>query len=234
LASVKILEVEGIHTYYDLSHVLFDVSISISKGEIVGLLGRNGAGKSTTIKSIMGLTPPKEGKIILNGKDITRKKPFAIVKEGLSFVPDDRRVFADLKVEDNLEIPFKREGYWNKQRIYEFFPQLKDIEDRRAGYLSGGEQQMLAIGRALINNADLLLLDEPMEGLAPLLVRELEKQVLKLKEMGLSILLAEQNINSVLRLVDRVYVIDNGRIKFEGTPKDLEKNEEIKRKYLGV
>ena len=234
MASVKILEVEGIHTYYDLSHVLFDVSISISKGEIVGLLGRNGAGKSTTIKSIMGLTPPKEGKIILNGKDITRKKPFAIVKEGLSFVPDDRRVFADLKVEDNLEIPFKREGYWNKQRIYEFFPQLKDIEDRRAGYLSGGEQQMLAIGRALINNADLLLLDEPMEGLAPLLVRELEKQVLKLKEMGLSILLAEQNINSVLRLVDRVYVIDNGRIKFEGTPKDLEKNEEIKRKYLGV
>jgi branched-chain amino acid transport system ATP-binding protein len=228
------LDVKGIHTYYGLSHILFDVSFTVSKGEVVGLLGRNGAGKSTTMRSIMGLTPPKAGAITFNGADITGRKPYLLVRDGIGYVPDDRRVFAGLSVDDNLEIAFQRSNDWNKERIYDLFPALAEIKTRKAGNLSGGEQQMLAIARALMNGPELLLLDEPTEGLAPLIVRSLEEQILKLKEAGISILLSEQNVRSALRMITRAYIIDEGIIRFEGTVADLEANEEVKKKYLMV
>ena len=228
------LSVNGIHTFYGLSHILFEVSLTVSQGEIVGLLGRNGAGKSTTMRSIMGLTPPRQGTITFKAKPITREKAFLLVRRGIAYVPDDRRVFADLSVDDNLEITFRRNDDWNKGRVYDLFPVLGEIRSRRGGNLSGGEQQMLAIGRALMSSPELLLLDEPTEGLAPLIVRDLEKQILKLRETGISILLSEQNVKSALKLISRVYVIDNGRIRFEGSLADFEANEEIKKKYLMV
>jgi branched-chain amino acid transport system ATP-binding protein len=228
------LRVDKIHTFYGLSHILFDVSLTVAKGEVVGLLGRNGAGKSTTMRSIVGLTPPKQGAILFKGQDITGKKPFLLVRRGLAFVPDDRRVFADLTVDDNLEIPFSRNNEWTRDRVYGLFPALAEIKSRRAGNLSGGEQQMLTIGRALMNSPELILLDEPTEGLAPLIVRDLEQQILKLKQAEISILLSEQNVKSALKLSNRVYVIDNGRIRFGGTVADFEADEETKKKYLMV
>src|SRR5271157_1191496 len=228
------LSVSAIHTYYGISHILFDVSLAVSKGEVVGLLGRNGAGKSTTMRSIMGLTPPKQGTIFFNGEDITGKKAYLLVRDGIAYVPDDRRVFADLTVDDNLEIPFIRSSEWTRDRVYDLFPALREMKSRRAGNLSGGEQQMLTIARALVTGPELLLLDEPTEGLAPLIVRDLEEQILKLRDTGISILLSEQNFKSALKLVNRVYVIDNGRIRFEGTVAELEANEEVKKKYLMV
>jgi branched-chain amino acid transport system ATP-binding protein len=228
------LSVNGIHTYYGLSHILFDVSFAVSQREIVGLIGRNGAGKSTTMRSIMGLTPPREGTISFKGNPITGGKAYLLVRQGIAYVPDDRRVFADLSVDDNLEIAFRRGDAWNKQRVYELFPALAEMKSRRGGNLSGGEQQMLTIGRALMSSPELLLLDEPTEGLAPLIVRNLEEQTLRLREAGISILLSEQNVKSALKLINRVYVIDNGRIVFDGSGSDLNANEEIKKKYLMV
>ena len=228
------LEVEKIHTYYGLSHVLFDVSLSLVKGEIVGILGRNGAGKSTTMRSIACYTPPRQGSITFKGISITGKSPFLLVREGISYVPDDRRVFADLSVDDNLEITFRRNNEWPKERVYDLFPALADIKTRSAGNLSGGEQQMLTIGRALTTSPELLLLDEPTEGLAPMIVKDLEQQILKLRDAGISILLSEQNVKSALNLVSRVYVIDNGRIRFAGSVADLRADEEVRKKYLMV
>jgi branched-chain amino acid transport system ATP-binding protein len=227
------LNVKNIHTYYGSSHILFDISLTVSKGEVVGLLGRNGAGKSTTMRSIMGLTPPKEGTITFN--DITGRKPYLVVRDGMGYVPDDRRVFADLSVDDNLEIVHhSSQGDWTKERVYALFPALGEIRTRRAGNLSGGEQQMLTIARALMGSPELLLLDEPTEGLAPLIVIGLEEQILKLRDAGISILLSEQNVRSALKMISRVYVIDNGRIRFEGTVAQLEADEEVKKKYLMV
>ncbi len=228
------LSVRGIHTYYGLSHILYDVSLDVSQGEIVGLLGRNGAGKSTTMRSIAGLTPPKQGNIAFLGASTAGKHAYELVRQGIAYVPDDRRVFADLSVDDNLEITYKRGDRWTKERVYGLFPALKEIKDRRSGNLSGGEQQMLAIGRSLMTSPDLLLLDEPTEGLAPLIVRDLEEQILRLRDSGISILLSEQNIKSALRLIGRAYVIDNGRIRYEGTVTELEANDEIKKRYLMV
>lgn len=228
------LDVSRIHTFYDTSHVLFDVSFKLQKGELVGLLGRNGAGKSTTLRSIMGLTPPKQGRITYNGEDVTGQKPHILSRMGIGYVPDDRRVFADLSIDDNLEIVHRTKTDWGKERVYSLFPALKEIRTRLGGNLSGGEQQMLTIGRALMSSPDLLLLDEPTEGLAPLVVRQLEKQILALKKTGISILLSEQNVKSALKLIDRVYVIDNGYIRYEGTAVEFNQNAEIKRKYLMV
>jgi len=228
------LNVDKIHTYYGSSHILFEVSLTVDRAEVVGLLGRNGAGKSTTLRSIMGLTPPKDGRITFNGEDITGQKAYVLVRKGIAYVPDDRRVFADLNIDDNLEIVHNRKTDWSKERVYTLFPTLKEIRTRRSGNLSGGEQQMLTIGRALMSSPELLLLDEPTEGLAPLIVRELENQILAMKEAGISILLTEQNVKSALKLINRVYVIDNGRIRFEGTIADFEGNEEVKKKYLMV
>jgi branched-chain amino acid transport system ATP-binding protein len=230
------LQVEQIHTFYGLSHILFGVSLDISEGEVVCLLGRNGAGKSTTMKSIIGLTPPRKGTIRFRGKSTGNKKPFMLAREGMGYVPDDRRVFADLTVGENLEISERnfQEGGWNKERVYAFFPALSRIDTRRAGYLSGGEQQMLTIARALMTNPALLLLDEPTEGLAPIIVNTLEEQIAKLKTAGLTVLLAEQNLEVALRLSDRGYVIDNGVIRYHGTISDLRDNDEVRKKYLLV
>jgi branched-chain amino acid transport system ATP-binding protein len=231
------LEVKDINTYYGLSHILFDVSLSVHTGEIVCLLGRNGAGKSTTMKSIMGLTPPKQGEIVFKGDRVTGLPAYQICRRGVGFVPDDRRVFADLTVGENLEISARpRQGIdgWDKQRVYNFFPALRALDGRRAGVLSGGEQQMLTIGRALITNPDLLLLDEPTEGLAPIIVEMLEEKILELKAGGLSVLLAEQNQNVALRLSDRAYIIDNGHIRYQGSIEDLRRDEAIRHKYLLV
>jgi branched-chain amino acid transport system ATP-binding protein len=228
------LNVEGIHAYYGLSHILFGVSLTVNKGEVVGLLGRNGAGKSTTMRSIMGLTPPKDGRIVFNDENITGRKPYLLFRKGIGYVPDDRRVFADLTVDDNLDIVHRRTDEWTKDRVYSLFPALGEIKTRRAGNLSGGEQQMLTIARALMGSPELLLLDEPTEGLAPLIVRDLEEQIIKLKDVGISILLSEQNVKSALKMISRAYVIDNGRIRFEGTVGELEANEEVKKKYLMV
>jgi branched-chain amino acid transport system ATP-binding protein len=233
------LQVQGIHTFYGLSHILFDVSITVGKGEVVCILGRNGAGKSTLMRSIMGLTPPRQGRIVLAGQDVTGLKPHLLCRRGLGYVPDDRRVFADLTVGENLEIvalaPRGGDGPgWTKEAVYEFFPGLAGIDSRQAGHLSGGEQQMLTIGRALMTNPEFLLLDEPTEGLAPLVVRMLAERIAQLKDKGLTVLLAEQNQDVALGLSDRGYIIDNGVIRYQGSIEDLRANEEIRRKYLLV
>ncbi len=248
------LEVEGIHTFYGLSHILFGVSLRVEPGEIVCLLGRNGAGKTTTMKSVMGLAPPKQGSIRFKGEEISGKEPYLLARKGIGYVPDDRRIFADLTVGENLEIAARssepsdyalrpcsgraqdKTGFaqWDKERVYELFPALKAIESRKGGCLSGGEQKMLAIARALMGNPELLLLDEPTEGLAPMLVRSLEEQIKKLRETGLTVLLAEQNVRSALRLGDRGYIIDNGQIRYQGSIEELREDEEVRKKYLLV
>jgi branched-chain amino acid transport system ATP-binding protein len=231
------LEVEEIHTYYGMSHILFGVSLNVSKGEIVCLLGRNGAGKSTTMRSIMGLTPPRQGKISFKGNTIAGKKPYQLARLGIGYVPDNRRVFADLTVRDNLEISEKAisgENSWNVDSVYDFFPPLRKIDSRKAGFLSGGEQQMLTIARALMTNPEFLLLDEPTEGLAPMIVELLEKQISALRDKGLTVLLAEQNLSVSLNLSNRGYIIDNGVIRFHGSVEDLRDNKEIRKKYLLV
>lgn len=230
------LKVLGIHTYYGLSHILFDVSLEVKEAQVACLLGRNGAGKTTTLKSIMGLVPPRQGKVIFQNEDITGAQPYILVKKGIGYVPDDRRIFADLSVKDNLEIAArKRNGkeQWTLERVYELFPSLKAFSDRRGGLLSGGEQKMLAIGRALMTNPELLLLDEPTEGLAPLLVRNLRETIETLKSAGLTVLLAEQNVKFTLKLSDYGYIIDDGRICYQGTVQELISSEEV-RKTCGL
>jgi len=226
------LEVKGIHTYYGLSHILFDVSLKVKKGQVVCLLGRNGAGKTTTFRSIMGLNPPSRGEIRFNETDVTGMAPYQLVRRGMGWVPDDRRIFADLTVGENLEIA-EREGSgdekWEKQKVYHLFPALKDLDSRKGGLLSGGEQKMLAIGRALMTNPQFVLLDEPTEGLAPVLVKSLGERIKKLKEAGLTVLLAEQNVKFTLTLSDYGYIIDNGRICYQGPVEELVDNEEVKR-----
>jgi branched-chain amino acid transport system ATP-binding protein len=220
-----------------LSHILFGVSLRVGQGQVVSLLGRNGAGKTTTMKSIIGLAPPRRGSIRFKDEEIIGKQPYVLARKGIGYVPDDRRIFADLTVGENLEIAErggrKREG-WDMEKVYELFPTLKDIESRKGGCLSGGEQKMLAIARALMGNPELLLLDEPTEGLAPTLVHALEEQVVKLKEAGLTVLLAEQNVRSALRLSDHGYIIDNGQIRYQGSVEELEENEEVRKRYLLV
>ena len=231
------LEVEGIHTFYGLSHILFGVSLKVDRGEVVCLLGRNGAGKTTTMKSIIGLTPPKQGSIRFKGEEIIGTEPYLLARKGIGYIPDDRRIFADLTVGENLEIAIREasgSGGWNKERVHELFPALKNIESRRGGCLSGGEQKMLAIARALMGNPEFLLLDEPYEGLAPLLVHAIEGQIRKLREAGLTVFVAEQNVRSTLRISDRGYIIDNGQIRYHGSIEQLRDNEEVRKKYLLV
>jgi len=234
-----ILEVNQINTYYETSHILFDVSLSIESGEVVCLLGRNGAGKTTTLRSIMGLTPPKSGSVRFHGEEIKGKPPYRIAQKGMGYVPDNRLIFPDLTVRENIELAckvpkdFKGEA-WTVDRIYTLFPLLKRLDKRLGGYLSGGEQQMLTVGRTLMGNPDLLLLDEPVEGLAPLVVRDLGEQILKLKNMGQTILFSEQNVKFATRIAERAYVIDRGKIQYQGSIEDLNANEKIKKKYLMI
>ncbi len=230
------LKTEEIHTYYGDSHILQGVSINVKKREVVCLLGRNGAGKSTTIKSIIGLVPPRKGRILFQGEDVTRLSPYRKVWMGMSYVPEDRRVFSQLTVEENLEVALmasRRKGSWTAKEIFEVLPTLYKLRHRKAGNLSGGEQQILAIARAILANPHLLLLDEPCEGLAPVIVEELEKMILEIREQ-VTILLAEQNASFALRVSHRGYIIEKGRIKFEGTKEELTKNEEVKRRYLAL
>ncbi len=232
------LEVESINTFYGLSHILFDVSLEVDEGESVVLLGRNGAGKTTTMRSIMGLTPPKSGKVVFKGKDVTAGVPFRVARLGMGFVPEDRRIFPDLTVHANLEVGHKGTGgktnKWNYDRIYGFFPRLKELSNRRGGTLSGGEQQMLTIARTLIGDPDLILLDEPSEGLAPIVVKMLGGFIDEIKREGVTILLSEQNVKFALKHSDRAYIVDNGHIKYRGSVEDLEKNEDVKKRYLAV
>jgi branched-chain amino acid transport system ATP-binding protein len=231
------LEVEGIQTFYGLSHILFGVSLKVDREEVVCLLGRNGAGKTTTMKSIIGITPPKQGSIKFKGEEIIGIEPYLLTRKGIGYIPDDRRIFADLTVGENLEIAIREAkggGGWNKERVHELFPALKNIESRRGGCLSGGEQKMLAIARSLMGNPEFILLDEPFEGLAPLLVYSLEGQIKKLRDAGLTVFIAEQNVRSTLRISDRGYIIDNGQIRYHGSITELRDNEEVRKKYLLV
>jgi branched-chain amino acid transport system ATP-binding protein len=234
--SEEILDIKEINTFYGLSHVLFDLSISIQEGELVCLLGRNGAGKTTTMRSIIGLTPPRSGSIRFRGQELIGKRAYEIVRCGLGYVPGDRRVYPNLTVRDNLDVGKRSRGgvdEWSLERVYNLFPRLKMLESNLGGYLSGGEQQMLTVARSLMGNPKLLLLDEPSEGLAPILVRTLEEQILKLKAEGITILLAEQNVKSALRISDRAYVIDKGKIFYSGPVGELLENEDV-RKHLIV
>jgi branched-chain amino acid transport system ATP-binding protein len=227
------LDVEAIHTYYGDSHVLHGVSLRVAPGEAVALLGRNGAGKTTAIRSIVGFTPPRAGRVVFEGRAIERWPSYRIARSGLALVPQGRRIFAPLSVRENLLLGARPEG-WTLERVFALFPRLREREQQSGGTLSGGEQQMLAIGRALLTNSRLILLDEPSEGLAPLIVREIGRILLALKAERLSLLLVEQNYHLALRVADRVYVMNKGQIVYEGTPAGLEVDEEVKRRYLGV
>ncbi len=232
-----ILSVEKINTFYGDSHILFDVDMSIAEGEVVSLLGRNGAGKTTTLRSIMGLTPPREGSVCWLGEEVQRLKPHEIARKGVGFVPEDRRIFSRLSVEENLEIgAFKLEGPsgWTLERIYGLFPKLEQLKAHKGNELSGGEQQMLAIARALMGAPRLVLLDEPSEGLAPAIVKDVGEMIGTLRDEGIAVLLVEQNTRFACRLSDRVYIIDNGRVRFGGTVAQLEADEELKSRYLAV
>jgi branched-chain amino acid transport system ATP-binding protein len=202
----------------------------------VCLLGRNGVGKTTTMRSIMGLTPPASGRVVWKGRDITRVAPFRAAGLGIGFVPEDRRIFADLTVWENLDVAERRTrtGSFTAERVFDLFPALRQLRDRPGGFLSGGEQQMLTIARTLMGNPELLLLDEPSEGLAPLVVDHLQEQIGRLKSDGLTILLAEQNVGFSLNLADRVYVLEKGRIRYEGTSREFRENDSIRQQYLAL
>ena len=227
------LDVEEIHTYYGESHILHGVSLRVGEGEAVALLGRNGAGKTTLIRSIAGFTPPREGQIRFGGEPVEAWPAYRIARRGLALVPQGRRIFAPLTVRENLTLG-ARAGEWTLPRIYELFPRLGERGLQPGGTLSGGEQQMLAIGRALMTNGRMLMLDEPSEGLAPIIVREIGRIVRSLKGGRLSILLVEQNYHLALQVADRVYVMNKGKIVWQGTPAGLEAAEDVKRRYLGV
>jgi branched-chain amino acid transport system ATP-binding protein len=231
------LTVDHINTFYDEAHTLFDVSLEIQAAEIVALLGRNGAGKTTTIRSVMGLTPPRSGKILFKGENITGLPPYEIANRGIGFVPDNRRIFPTLTVKRNLEIARKgdhRKDGWTLERIYDHFPKLKEIESRLGDVLSGGEQQMLTIARTLMGNPDLVLLDEPTEGLAPIMVKEVMKIIRELKEKGETILLVEENSTLALRVSQRAYILENGHQVFSGSAEELIQDKQLRQKFLGV
>jgi branched-chain amino acid transport system ATP-binding protein len=231
------LDVERIHTYYGDSHVLHGVSLRVGAGEAVVLLGRNGAGKTTLIRSIMGLTPPRDGRVLVEGEPIQGWPAHRIARRGLALVPQGRRIFAPLTVRENLLLAARSgsgSDRWTLERVLALFPRLGERMTQMGGTLSGGEQQMLAVGRALLTNGRVLLLDEPSEGLAPLIVREIGAILVRLKTESQSILLVEQNYHLAREIADRMYVLNKGEVVYEGTPSDLEANEDVKRRYLGV
>jgi branched-chain amino acid transport system ATP-binding protein len=230
-----VLDVVQVHTYYGESHVLQGITLSVARGEVVTILGRNGMGKTTLIRSIIGFTPVRRGSIRFKGEDITRWPPFRAVERGMGLVPQGRRVFPSLSVRENLEVAARSDGgRWTLEKIHDLFPRLAERGRNRANKLSGGEQQMLAIGRALMTNPDLLLMDEPTEGLAPLLVREVGRVIGELKREGLSILLVEQNLPMALAVADRVHVLSRGQIVHSSTPEELSANHDVQSRYLGV
>jgi branched-chain amino acid transport system ATP-binding protein len=232
----NILEIQDIHTYYGDAYVLQGLSLTLERGQILGLLGRNGVGKSTLVNSIVGFTPPRRGKIVFKGEDITHNSSFETVRTGMGLVPQGRRVFPTLSVEENLMVAGRhteRHG-WNLERVFTMFPRLRERRDQRAKTLSGGEQQMLAIGRGLMTNPDCLIMDEPSEGLAPIIIQGVWEAISKLKQEGMSILLVEQNASLALKLVDYVHVMSKGQVVYSARPDELRANDQIKHSYLGI
>jgi len=219
------LEAEGLHTYYGKSHILHDVRLTVAEGRITTLLGRNGAGKTTTLRSLMGLTPPQRGKVVILGKQTSHWPPFRIAALGVGYVPEGRRIFPNLTVEENLQVPMVRAGPWTPSRIYELFPRLGERKMNLGRQLSGGEQEMLSISRALLINPKLLILDEPSQGLAPLIVREVFRIVEQMRSEGMSILLVEQNVRISLEIADYAYVLDHGAMVYEGPAQELAADE---------
>ena len=232
-----LLEIEEIHTAYGLSRVLFGISLAVNQGECVCLLGRNGVGKTTTMRSVMGLTPPSAGRIRFKSRDITGFAPYRVARAGIGFVPEDRRIFAELTVWENLDVARRaaaRPGRWTIDAVFELFPVLAALRERQGGYLSGGEQQMLTIARTLMGNPELLLLDEPSEGLAPLVVETLRAKIGELKAQGLTILLAEQGVEFSLALADRVCVLEKGAARFTGPAAALKSDRALLERLLSL
>ncbi|MEW6533823.1 MAG: ABC transporter ATP-binding protein [Thermodesulfobacteriota bacterium] len=234
-----LLDIKDLHSFYEESHILQGISLNVDEGEIVSLLGRNGVGKSTTLKSIIGILVPRSGQVLFKGREIAGMTPHEIANLGVGYVPEDRRIFPRLTVRENLLMgikPGQKESAngWTVEKVYEYFPPLKARDKQRGAYLSGGEQQMLTIGRALMGEPEVLLLDEPTEGLAPMIVANLEQVVTDVHSHGVAILLVEQNMRVVLRLAKRIYVISKGKIVFQGSGADLKEAREIREKYLEV
>ena len=236
---MALLEIRGLHTYYGESHILYDLAVQVGEGEIVCLLGRNGAGKTTTLKSVMGLVRPRAGSITFRGRELAGLPAFRIARLGLGYVPEERRIFGNLTVRENLEVARRTwadgaRGAWTEDRVLEPFPRLAEPRGQRGGTLSGGEQQMLTIARTLMGNPDLLLLDELSEALAPLVVQMLCEQLQRLKQTGLTMILAEQNVHFVSELGDRVYMLENGMVKYEGSMAAFLGDEAVRRAHLAV
>ncbi len=233
---MSILEVQDIHTYYGDAYVLQGLSLQVEPGQILGLLGRNGVGKTTLVNSIVGFTPPRRGRIIFKGADVTANTSFETVRSGMGLVPQGRRVFPTLGVEENLLVAERNveRHKWTLERVYALFPRLRERRRQRARTLSGGEQQMLAIGRALMTNPDCLIMDEPSEGLAPIIIQGVWEAIGKLRQEGLSILLVEQNAALALKLVDYVHVMSKGRVVYSARPEELWANDDIKSRFLGI
>jgi branched-chain amino acid transport system ATP-binding protein len=219
------LSAHGLQTYYGKSHILHGVDLEVAEGKITALLGRNGAGKTTTLRSLVGLTPPRQGRVTIFGTDTTHWPPYRIAASGVGYVPEGRRIFANLSVEENLKVPRERPGPWTIERIYGLFPRLGERRNNRGRQLSGGEQEMLSIGRALLLNPKLLILDEPSQGLAPLIVREVFRIVSQMREEGISVLLVEQNARMSLEIADHAFVLDDGSIVYSGPARELAADE---------
>jgi branched-chain amino acid transport system ATP-binding protein len=232
------LAVKALNTYYGRAHILADVALEVATGEVVCLLGRNGAGKSTTLKSIIGLVRAASGEIVFDGRRIERQEPYAIAQAGLGYVPEERRIFTDLTVMENLEVgrqpPRANAPAWTPERLFALFPNLGTMQDRPGGRMSGGEQQMLTIARTLMGNPSCLLLDEPSEGLAPVIVDQMAAAIRALKQEGLSVLLSEQNLHFAAEVSDRAYIIEKGRIRFSGTMAELAATPDVRAQYLAV
>ena len=228
------LEVEGLHTYYGKSHILHGVSMTVGEGELVTLLGRNGAGKTTTIRSLMGLTRAREGTVRVFGQATTDVPAFRIAGLGVGYVPEGRRVFANLTVDENLRVPVNRPGPWTMAKVYELFPRLAERKANKGRQLSGGEQEMLAIGRALLLNPKLLMLDEPSQGLAPLIVQDVFRIIVEMRNQGISVLLVEQNVRAAVEIADRAYVLDDGKVVYEGPAAEFARDVERVRALAGA
>jgi branched-chain amino acid transport system ATP-binding protein len=231
---MNVLQAEGLQTFYGKSHILHGVGLEVREGEIVTLLGRNGAGKTTTMRSLMGLTPPREGRVNVLGRETKGWPPYRIAALGVGLVPEGRRVFGNLTVDENLHVPAGRSGPWDIKRVYELFPRLHERKASKGRQLSGGEQEMLSIARALLLNPKLLMLDEPSQGLAPLIVKQVFDVVARMRTEGMSILLVEQNVRAAVEIADRAYVLDDGRIAYEGPAAEFAQDEERVRALAGA